>query len=52
MYTHNRRQSTDHVAYDRFNRAVDSIDQNKYLAPRNFYPFVDEFIIRLNEVKK
>jgi hypothetical protein len=52
LYVYYRRQAMDPIAYDRFNYAVQSIDQNKYLAPKNLYPLVDEFVIRLMDMKR
>ena len=51
-YTHHRRQATDPDAYDKFNFAVQSIDQNKHIAPKDLYPFIDEFIARLRDMKR
>lgn len=43
---------TNPSAADKFRNAVDSVDQNKYLAPRNLYPLIDDFIVQLRNMKK
>lgn len=52
LYTHFRSQARDPAGYDKFNYAVQSIDQNKYLAPKKLYPFIEEFVTRLIDMKR
>jgi hypothetical protein len=43
---------TNPTTADRFRNAVNSIAQNKYLAPRILYPLIDDFIVRLRDMRQ
>jgi hypothetical protein len=47
-----KRTSTDRYTAEKFVSTIDSVDLNKYLAPGNLYPLIDEFINRLKDLKR
>lgn len=46
------RTKTDPVATEKFRDSVDSIDQYRYLAPENLRLLIDEFLLRLNDMRR
>lgn len=46
------RTMTDPVAAQRFRNAVENIDRYRHLAPENLCRLIDEFLVRLNDVKR
>lgn len=52
LYTQHRMKNANPDAYTKFDHAVYSVDQNKYLAPKNLYPLIEDFITRLKNMKK